>query len=450
MTTFTAYLNQPFQPNIVASDPGNTGVGLTYNWQQISGPGISIFSDPNILSPQITSPTPGIYVFQITVSDSITPVSLQISVNVLPLFTAAIPYTAYCPTGGTGTPSTVTGYASSATSQADANTKALSSGSYAANASLSCSEYLELPNLQINIFGVTQIDPSITEIQLSYLSAGTLANPITETVLNQLIVISPTNQPLAFYNTTICNPGNLLFPYSTQVNATTDEMISTLTGPINLIVRAGSNGVFNFPVALNLDFASTTGVSINSMAASSTVAAAPNAVITLPNNNPGLVNVSLQQGTFIGFDTSNWQPSSSPANYLLIYIPQGPLSGPTGLATVAAIPMGLPTVPALAEIVQIDTLLSHTQLESPIFLAFFAATFNAGTGVYTPIANSVQFTANSVFSASNSCPPGVLSPFNILSMTGVSNLNIPSASNGVLYIPAPGYARIVCGMSTIN
>jgi hypothetical protein len=36
-----------------------------------------------------------------------------------------------------------------------------------------------------------------------------------------------------------------------------------------------------------------------------------------------------------------------------------------------------------------------------------------------------------------------------LSMSGVPNLNIPSASNGVLYFPNPAYARVVCGMSSI-
>jgi hypothetical protein len=34
-------------------------------------------------------------------------------------------------------------------------------------------------------------------------------------------------------------------------------------------------------------------------------------------------------------------------------------------------------------------------------------------------------------------------------MSGVPSLNIPAASNGVIYLPDPGYARIVVGMSTI-
>jgi hypothetical protein len=111
--------------------------------------------------------------------------------------------------------------------------------------------------------------------------------------------------------------------------------------------------------------------------------------------------------------------------------------------------MDRPSVPALAEVMRLDTLLSASQLSNPLFLAFFAATRDSGTGIYTPLANSIQFTANSVFSASNSAPPGAKNPFSILSMSGVPSLNIPAASNGVLYFPDPSYARVVCGMSSI-
>ncbi len=41
----------------------------------------------------------------------------------------------------------------------------------------------------------------------------------------------------------------------------------------------------------------------------------------------------------------------------------------------------------------------------------FAATFNPGTQIYTPLANSIPFSAGSVFSASKSAPPGALNPF---------------------------------------
>ena len=227
-----------------------------------------------------------------------------------------------------------------------------------------------------------------------------------------------------------------------------DDMLLPLTGPLNLILRAGSGGNFTFPVPLNLD-SGPAGVSIGSLSAGPGILAAPNSVLSLPNNAPGNVNVSLQTGTFIGFDTASWRAVGAPATYLLVTIPQGPLNNPTGLATVATLLMDRPGVPALAEIMRLDTLLSASQLGAPLFLAFFAATFDSGSGVYTPLSNSIQFTANSVFSASNSAPPGAQNPFSILSMSGVASLNIPAASNGVLYFPNPAYARVVAGMSTI-
>lgn len=446
---YTAYLNQPFTPKARAFDPDTyPGVALTVVWSQLSGPDTASFSNFNSLTPTITCDTPGLYVFSLTVSDSITPVSTTLAVNVLPLFNASVPFTAYCPTGSAGAPVTFTALASSNISSADATAKALNAGQVAANAALNCAAYLPLPKLQINIFGVPGIDPSITALQLSYLSAGTLAAPITETVLGVLNGFSLVNHPLGKVNTTVVGPGNILFPYSTATSLDIDDMLLPLSGAVNLILRAGSGTNFNFPVPLNLDSAPA-GVSIGSLAAGPGIAAAPNAVISLPNNAPGNVNVSLLQSTFIGFDTANWRSSASPASYLLVAIPQGPLNNPTGLATVAALPMDRPTVPALAEVVRIDSLLSASALNNPLFLAFFAATFNSGTGIYTPLANSIQFTANSVFSASNSAPPGAGSPFSILSLSGVPGLNIPAASNGVLYFPNPAYARVVAGMSSI-
>jgi K319L-like, PKD domain len=446
---YTAYINQPFIPRAQTFDPDNyPGVALSISWLQLSGPDTASFSNPNSLTPTILCATPGMYVFQLTVSDSITPVFLTIAVNVLPLFNASVPYTAYCPTGSAGAPFTFTALASSNVSQTDAQTKAMNAGLIAANAALVCSAYLPLPKLQINIFGTTALDPSINALQLSYLSAGTLTAPITETVLGVLNGFPPVSHPLGKVNTTVVNPGNILFPYSTSTLLDIDDMLLPLTGPVNLILRAGSGGNFTFPVSLNLD-SGPAGVSVGSLSAGSGIAAAPNAVLALPNNAPGNVNVSLKTGTFIGFDTANWRPSGSPAAYLLIALPQGPLNNPTGLATLAVLPMNRPGLPALALVQPIHTLLSASQLAAPLFLVFFAATFDAGSGVYTPIANSIQFTSNSVFSASNSAPPGAQNPFSILSMSGVPTLNIPSASNGVLYFPNPSYARVVAGMSTI-
>jgi hypothetical protein len=446
---YTAYLNQPFTPKATAFDPdAYPGIGLSVAWAQLSGPDTASFSDFNSLTPTVTCATPGLYVFSLTVSDSITPVSLTIAVNVLPLFNASVPFTAYCPSGSAGVPVTFTALASSNVSAADAQSKAMNAGLIAANAALVCSAYLPLPKLQINIFGVSQIDPSISAIQLSYLSAGTLAAPITETVLGVLNGLPPVSHPLGKVNNTVVGPGNILFPYSTPTLLDIDDMLLPLTGPINLILRAGSGGNFSFPMPLNLD-SGPAGVSIGSLAAGPGIAAAPNAVLSLPNNAPGNVNVSLRTGTFIGFDTANWRPSGSPASYLMVGLPQGPLNNPTGLANLAALPMDRPNVPALAEVKVIHTLLSASQLNNPLFLAFFAATYDPGSGVYTRLANSIQFSANSVFTASNSAPPGAQNPFSILSMSGVPSLNIPAASNGVLYLPNPGYTRIVVGMSAI-
>ena len=447
---YTAYINQPFTPKAQAFDPDNyPGVSLSISWVQISGPDTASFSNPNSLTPTILCATPGTYVFQLTVSDSITPVTLIIAVNVLPLFNATVPYTAYCPTGSAGAPFTFTALASSNVSQSDAQTKAMNAGLIAANAALVCSAYPPLPKLQINIFGVGQIDPSINQIQLSYLSAGTLTAPITETVLGVLNGFPISSHPLGQVNTTVVGPGNILFPYSTSTQLDIDDMLLPLTGPISLIVRAGSGGNFTFPVPLNLDSAPA-GVSVGSLSAGPGILAAPGSVINLPNNAPGNVNVSLAKGIFIGFDTAKWRATGGAATYLLVVIPQGPLNNPTGLATLATVLMDRPGVPALAEVIEIDTFLTPSQKTNPLFLAFFAATYNSGSGVYTPIANSIQFSANTVFTASNSAPAGAQNPFNILSMSGVANLNIPAAANGVLYFPNPSYARVVAGMSTIS
>jgi hypothetical protein len=446
---YTAYINQPFIPWAQAFDPDNyPGVALTIAWAQISGPDTASFSNPNSLTPTILCATPGTYVFQLTVSDSITPVFLTIAVNVLPLFNASVPYTAYCPVGSAGAPFTFTALASSNLSQADAQTKATNAGLIAANAALVCSAYPPLPKLQINIFGATQIDPSINQLQLSYLSAGTLAAPITETPLGVLNGFPSVTHPLAKVNTTVVGPGNILFPYSTSTMLDIDDLLLPLSGPLNLIVRAGSGGNFTFPVPLNLD-SGPAGVSVGSLSAGPGILPAPGSVISLPSNAPGPVNVSLQRGIFIGFDTCNWRSVSSVPTYLLVAIPQGPLNNPTGLATLTALLMDRPGVPALAEVLRIDSLLSPSQAGNPLFLAFFAATYDSGSGIYTPLANSIQFTANSVFTASNSAPAGAQNPFSILSMSGVPSLNIPAASNGVLYFPNPAYARVVAGMSTI-
>jgi hypothetical protein len=439
----------PFIPRAQTFDPDNyPGVALSISWVQLSGPDTASFSNPNSLTPTILCATPGLYVFQLTVSDSITPTVLTIAVNVLPLFNTSVPYTAYCPTGSVGAPFTFTALASSNVSASDATTKAMNAALIAANAALVCSAYPPLPKMQINFFGTSQIDPSINQIQLSYLSAGTPAAPITETVLGILNGFPPVNQPLGKVNTTVVNPGNILFPYSTATQLDIDDMLLPLNGPINLILRAGSNGYFPFPIPLNLD-SGPAGVSIGSLVAGPGILAAPNAVLSLPNNAPGNVNVSLKQGIFIGFDTANWRAVGTPARFLIVALPQGPLNNPTGLATLATFSMDRPSVPALAEVLQIDTLLSSTQKNNPFFLAFFAATYDSGSGVYTPLANSIQFSANTVFSASNSAPAGAQNPFSVLSMSGVPSLNIPAASNGVLYFPNPSYARVVAGMATI-
>src|SRR5262245_58440490 len=118
---YTAYLNQPFTPKARTFDPDTyPGVALTVVWSQLSGPDTASFSNFNSLTPTIIAPTPGLYVFQLTVSDSITPVSLTVPVNVLPLFNVSVPFTAYCPTGSAGVPVTFTAQASSNISSADA------------------------------------------------------------------------------------------------------------------------------------------------------------------------------------------------------------------------------------------------------------------------------------------------------------------------------------------
>jgi hypothetical protein len=449
---YTAYLNQPFTFNIAAFDPdAYPGIALAYSWTQLSGPDAASFSALNVLSPTIIADTIGQYNFQLTVSDSITPVTATFLVNVLPLFTASAPYTAYCPTGQVGTPVPFTATASSATSAPDALAKATTAASVAANAALVCSPYGPLPKLQINLFGIQGIDPSIASFQLSYLSAGTPSAPITETPLGVQNGFSTVTHPLALVNTTIADPNNLLWPYSTSTQLNIDDTLVALVpnaAPLYLIFRAGSGGTFPFPVALNLD-SGPSGASVTSLAAAGSVAAAPNAVLVLPSARPGPVRVSLSTGTFIGFDTSNWKSSSSPATHLLVYLPQGSLNAPIGLAPAWVTPMDRATIPPLAKVIRLDTLFTATQLSAALTLVFYAATYNAGTGVYTAIPNSIQFANNTVFSASTSAPPGSSTPYSILSMSGNPALNIPAATNGVIYFPNPRYARVVVGEATI-
>jgi hypothetical protein len=451
---YSAYLGEPFTIQCAAFDPDTyPGIALAYSWVQISGPAPASFSALNVLSPTITAPVIGQYVFQLTVTDSITPVTQLFTINVLPLFTATASYTAYCPTGAFGTPVPFTAVASSATSQPDALSKATTAAATAANAARVCTPYGTLPRLQINLYGTQQIDPSITQLRLSYLSAGTPAAPITETPIGVQAGFSTVKHPLAYVNSTICEPNNLLWPYSTNVQLNIDDALTAAVGnvaPLYLIFRAGAGDArgFPWPVALNLD-SGPPGTSITSVNAAGAIAAAPNACLVLPSAAPGLTRVSLRSATFIGFDTAGWKPDASPATHLLVYLPQGPLHNPSGLAPAWTTVMDRASVPALAEVIRLDTLFSPSQLAAPLSLVFYAATHDTGSGVYTAIPNSIQFAANTVFSASNSTPPGTLTPYSILSMSGNPTLNIPAATNGVIYLPNPTYARIVAGMSTI-
>lgn len=452
---FNGYVGNPFQITVaVNNSTSTTGTALSYQWSTLSGPGNASFSSLAVLLPSITVDTAGLYTFRLTATDSQRTSTIDVQVLVQPFYTTTVNFTAYCPLGSGGNSATGIGISSSNISLADATAKASLSAQAAANANLTCATYGPVPNVQINIAELHEAYPSVQSLRLSYLASGTLTSPVSEVTLATVTNLSEQPHPISVIGSNIVNPNNLLLPYGTAAAGSIDTVINSLasvSGAINLILRgAPASGVYSIPIALNLDSAANSGVSINSLSASGSILAAPNAVLTLPNANPGSVKASLTSGTYIGFDTANWMTTASPATALLVYSPVGPLNNPTGLSLVATFHPGPASTPPFAAVNQIDSLLSQSLLSNPLSLIFYSATFDSGSGVYTPIDNSISFSPSGIYSASNVLPSGINSICSILSLAGNDSLGIPSAINGVLFFPNPSITRVVAALTAIS
>ena len=169
------YAGNPFQINVVASDPDKfPGTPLSYMWTQTAGPAAAVFSNVFALAPSITAPIPGNYTFQIAVSDSISTSTASLSVSVLPFFLSTKSYTAVCPSGTTGTSVVASGSYSSIISQPDADAKALAAATAAATAALQCSATPAVWTLRL----AATVKPAETlTYNLYRLDNGIAANP---------------------------------------------------------------------------------------------------------------------------------------------------------------------------------------------------------------------------------------------------------------------------------
>src|ERR1700746_1237903 len=169
------YAGNPFQINVVASDPDKfPGTPLSYMWTQTAGPASAVFSNVFALQPSITCQTPGNYTFQIAVSDSISTSMASLSVAVLPFFISTQSYTAVCPSGTTGASVVRSGTYSSVISQADADAKALATATTAAQAALQCSATPAVWTLRL----AQTVQPQETlTYNLYQLDNGVAANP---------------------------------------------------------------------------------------------------------------------------------------------------------------------------------------------------------------------------------------------------------------------------------
>lgn len=182
----TLYANNPFSIEVFASDPDQfPNTGLTYHWTQVSGPAQASFTDIYALSPNITCPSAGNYSFQIAVSDSISSTSASISVTVLPFYLSNQSFTAVCPSGAIGTSVVRAAVYTSIVSQPDADFKALSAASIAANAALQCSSTPAVWTLRL----AQAVAPAETlTYNLYLLNSGFAANPKNATLLRSYVI----------------------------------------------------------------------------------------------------------------------------------------------------------------------------------------------------------------------------------------------------------------------
>jgi hypothetical protein len=177
----TIYAGNPFQINVLASDPDNfPGTPLTYLWTQTGGPATAGISNIFAPTPNITCPLPGNYTFQVSVSDGVTATVASTTITVQGFYTGNQTFTAVCPSGETGTSVTASAVYTSIVSQPDADAKALAAATTAAQAGLLCSSTPAVWTLKV----ATVIGPTETlTYNLFLLDAGIPSNPKHATLL---------------------------------------------------------------------------------------------------------------------------------------------------------------------------------------------------------------------------------------------------------------------------
>jgi hypothetical protein len=177
----TIYAGNPFTIQVIATDPDNfPGTPLSYMWTQTGGPAAATISNIFAPQPNITCPVPGVYTFQISVSDSVTATVALTSVTVAGFYTGNQSFTAVCPSGEIGSSVTASATYTSIVSQPDADAKALSTAASAATAGLICSSTPAVWTIKV----ASAIGPTETlTYNLYLLDNGIPSNPKHATLL---------------------------------------------------------------------------------------------------------------------------------------------------------------------------------------------------------------------------------------------------------------------------
>lgn len=192
--------NQPFRLDSTAVDPDNAPLALQYLWVQVSGPDVASFDSMMILSPTITCPVVGTYVFELNATDGIANVQDSIAVVISNIFSAAASYTATCAYGFYGTPVTKVFSYSSTISLADAQAQAAAGAQAAAQAALFCTQNLG----PLIAFSGTTPTVAATATYTIACPAPYSPNPVTKTVTYSTIGVDyPTVESTALAKATV-------------------------------------------------------------------------------------------------------------------------------------------------------------------------------------------------------------------------------------------------------
>lgn len=131
---------QPFLLQAQAMDLDTPVLPLQYLWVQVSGPDTATFDDVTLLEPTVVCDSVGTYTFQLSATNGFSVTSQMISVVISGIYLAAAQYTAFCPSGYSGSSNTVVRDYTSTISLEDAETQAAALAMSDAYSGLVCKE----------------------------------------------------------------------------------------------------------------------------------------------------------------------------------------------------------------------------------------------------------------------------------------------------------------------